>query len=227
MWSLQENSIIKACLHKKQKAVKQQMENRINYQKELDKIISEVCKDGKRPTVFLHSCCGPCSSYVLEYLTKYFDIILYFYNPNIQPESEYIKRLNTQKEVLERISFSGKITLIKGEYRQSDFFNAVKGLENEPEGGKRCEKCISLRLKKAAETAMDYNADFFATTLTVSPHKNAVYINKVGNELEESVGIAYLLSDFKKKNGYKRSIELCRQFDIYRQNYCGCIYSKH
>lgn len=201
------------------------MENRINYHKELEKLISAVCTDENKPSVLLHSCCGPCSSYVLEYLTQYFNILLYFYNPNIHPEAEYLKRLETQKNVIDRMNFKNKVRLIEGEYIQSDFFDAVKGLENEPEGGKRCEKCIEARMKKAADAALKFNTDFFATTLTVSPHKNAFYINKTGKEIESKYDISYLVSDFKKKNGYKRSIELCREYDIYRQNYCGCVYS--
>lgn len=200
-------------------------QNRINYQRELEKLISEVCGTGKRPVVFLHSCCGPCSSYVLEYLTQYFDVLLYFYNPNIHPEEEYKKRLEAQKKVIEKIPFSGSVTLVEGEYNTKDFFDSVKGLENEPEGGLRCEKCIEMRMRDTAIKAIQYKTDFFATTLTVSPHKNALYINKTGNEIETEHKIAYLISDFKKKNGYKRSIELCREYDIYRQQYCGCVYS--
>lgn len=208
-----------------QKAVKQKMENKINYQRELEKLIADTCTDGKRPVVLLHSCCGPCSSYVLEYLTQYFDILLYFYNPNIHPESEYLKRLDAQKKVIEKMNFGSTVCLIEGDYLPEEFFSTVKGLENEPEGGKRCEKCIDLRIRKAADAAKKYNADFFATTLTVSPHKNTLYINKTGKETEKEYGVSYLISDFKKKNGYKRSIELCREYDIYRQNYCGCVFS--
>ncbi len=201
------------------------IQNKINYQRELEKLISEVCSDGKRPVVFLHSCCGPCSSYVLEYLTQYFDVLLYFYNPNIHPAEEYNKRLDAQKKVIENIPFSGSVKIIEGEYIPKDFFDAVKGFETEPEGGLRCEKCIEMRMKDTALKAIEYRTDFFATTLTVSPHKNALYINKTGNSIENEHNIRYLMSDFKKKNGYKRSIELCREYDIYRQNYCGCIYS--
>lgn len=199
------------------------MGNNINYQRELEKLISKVCADGKRPSVLLHSCCGPCSSYVLEYLTQYFEVLLYFYNPNIHPESEYLRRLSAQNDVLERMPFCSGVRLIEGEYEPEVFFSEVKGFENEPEGGKRCEKCIRMRMKKASDIAVLYKTDFFATTLTVSPHKNAIYINRAGSELEN--GVSYLLSDFKKKNGYKRSIELCREYNIYRQNYCGCVYS--
>ncbi len=201
------------------------MENKVNYQKELEKLINTTCKDGKRPVVLLHSCCGPCSSYVLEYLTQYYDILLYFYNPNIHPTEEYLKRLDAQKIVIEKMEFGNKVRLIEGSYEPECFFKTVKGLENEPECGKRCEKCIEMRMKKSVAVAKKYNADFFATTLTVSPHKDAVYINKLGENLENDLNISYLFSDFKKKNGYKRSIELCRIHDIYRQGYCGCVYS--
>lgn len=201
------------------------MENKRNFHRELEQLITEVCRDGRRPVVMLHSCCGPCSSYVLEYLTQYFDILLYFFNPNIHPNAEYQKRLEAQKLVLSSMNFGDKVKLIEGEYNTDDFFKAVKGLENEPEGGKRCEKCIDMRIQKTAEIAKEYRTDFFATTLTVSPHKNAVYINKTGKETEKDCTVKYLISDFKKKNGYKRSIELCHEHGIYRQNYCGCVYS--
>ncbi len=201
------------------------MENKRNFQRELDKIISEHQKNNEKPTLLLHSCCGPCSSYVLEYLNQYFKIKLFFFNPNIQPEEEYQKRLTEQKKLLEKMNFSD-VELIEGEYDSDSFFKAVKGLENELEGGKRCEVCIKMRLKKAAEMAALYNADYFASTLTVSPHKNAIYINSTGEAIAKELDMPYLVSDFKKKNGYKRSVELCRIFEIYRQNYCGCIFSQ-
>ena len=201
------------------------MENKRNFQRELEQLIEKECADGRRPVVMLHSCCGPCSSYVLEYLTQYFDILLYFYNPNIHPDAEYQKRLEAQKLVLSSMNFGDKVKLIEGKYNTDEFFEAVKGLENEPEGGARCEKCIDLRIRKTAQIAESYKTDFFATTLTVSPHKNAIYINKTGAETESDFSVKYLVSDFKKKNGYKRSIELCREHGIYRQNYCGCVYS--
>lgn len=200
------------------------MENKRNFQRELDKIIENHQKNGERPTILLHSCCGPCSSYVLEYLTQYFDVKLFFYNPNIQPQEEYEKRLSAQKDVLEKMNFSD-VELIEGEYIPECFFEAVKGLENEPEGGKRCEVCIKMRMEQACVEAKRLKTDYFATTLTVSPHKNAIYINKTGEELETELDISYLISDFKKKNGYKRSTELCRIYNIYRQNYCGCVFS--
>lgn len=202
------------------------MENKRNFQRELDKIIEKLSENDEKPVLLLHSCCGPCSSYVLEYLNRYFNILLFFYNPNIHPIEEYSRRLDAQREVLEKMKFKD-VKLIEGEYKPDDFFSAVKGLEAEREGGKRCEICIRLRMKAAAEIALKYNADYFATTLTVSPHKNAVYINSAGEELEKEISVPYLVSDFKKKNGYKRSTELCRIHNIYRQNYCGCIYSRN
>ena len=201
------------------------MENKRNYQRELDIILNNLKYDEKKPVLLLHSCCGPCSSYVLEYLTQYFYIKLFFYNPNIQPSEEYYKRLEEQKKVIERMKLTDRVELIEGKYDPTDFFNEVKELENEPEGSKRCEVCIKMRMMEAAKAAKLYNTDFFATTLTVSPHKNAPYINKTGEEISTENSISYLISDFKKKNGYKRSIELCREYDIYRQNYCGCIFS--
>lgn len=203
------------------------MENKRNYQRELDNIINNLKYSEKKPVLLLHSCCGPCSSYVLEYLTQYFYIKLFFYNPNIQPSGEYYKRLDEQKKVIERMMLADYVELIEGNYDPVNFFNEVKGFENEPEGGRRCELCIKMRMTEAAKASKLYNADFFATTLTVSPHKNAPYINKTGEEISEEYSISYLISDFKKKNGYKRSIELCREYDIYRQNYCGCIFSNN
>ncbi len=200
------------------------MENKRNYQRELDSIIKEITNKGIRPTLLLHSCCGPCSSYVMEYLNKYFKIKLFFYNPNIHPAEEYERRLEAQKKVLESLPLCDA-ELIEGEYDPKAWFEAVKGLEKEPEGGKRCQVCIRLRMERAAQQAVKLKADYFATTLTVSPHKNAPYINSAGEEIEKTVTVPYLVSDFKKKNGYKRSVELCRIYDIYRQNYCGCTYS--
>ncbi len=200
------------------------MENKRNFQRELDLIIKKHEENNEKPTLLLHSCCGPCSSYVLEYLTQYFNVKLFFYNPNIQPEEEYQKRLSAQKVVLEKMNFSD-VELMEGEYISDEFFKAVKGLENEPEGGKRCEVCIKTRMIRTAEEAQKQGTTYFATTLTVSPHKNAIYINKTGEQLQSEMGINYLISDFKKKNGYKRSTELCRIYNIYRQNYCGCVFS--
>lgn len=188
-------------------------------QKNMDALIQSLGE--RRPRLLLHSCCGPCSSYVLEYLSDYFDITLFFYNPNIQPAEEYEKRLLTQKKLLERAKYKNPVAFLSGEYEPQRFFEAVKGLENCREGGARCEKCFELRLSKAAEIAKKGGFDYFATTLTVSPHKNAVLINEIGGRYQN-----YLPSDFKKREGYKRSIILSKEYELYRQDYCGCIFSK-
>ena len=195
--------------------------NKVNYQLELDKIVAKL--DGARPKLLLHSCCGPCSSYVLEYLTQYFEVYLSYYNPNIQPREEYDLRLLNQKKVLERIS---GVTLVECGYDGEAYEKAAEGLENEPEGGARCTECFRLRLDFAAHEAKRLGCDYCCTTLTVSPHKDAQRINALGEELCERCGVEGLPGDFKKRNGYKRSIELSREFDLYRQNYCGCLYSK-
>lgn len=188
-------------------------------QKNMDALIQSLGE--RRPRLLLHSCCGPCSSYVLEYLSDYFDITLFFYNPNIQPAEEYEKRLSAQKQLLERAKYKNPVAFLAGEYEPQRFFEAVKGLENCREGGARCEKCFELRLSKVAEIAKKGGFDYFATTLTVSPHKNAVLINEIGGRYQN-----YLPSDFKKREGYKRSIILSKEYELYRQGYCGCIFSK-
>ncbi len=190
-----------------------------NYQIKLDSLLNSLTY---RPKLLLHSCCGPCSSYVTEYLTKYFDIWIYYYNPNIYPESEYIHRLETQQQFL-KITNYGIIT--DSEYNHRIFTDAIKGYEKEPEGGKRCDLCFRLRLESTAKKASNEKFDFFGTTLTVSPHKNAQLLNQIGEELAEKYKIRWLYSDFKKREGYKRSIELSREYDLYRQNYCGCEFS--
>ena len=188
-------------------------------QKNMDALIQSLGE--RRPRLLLHSCCGPCSSYVLEYLSDYFDITLFFYNPNIQPAEEYEKRLSAQTQLLESAKYKNPVAFLAGEYEPQRFFEAVKGLENCREGGARCEKCFELRLSKAAEIAKKGGFDYFATTLTVSPHKNAVLINEIGGRYQN-----YLPSDFKKREGYKRSIILSKEYELYRQDYCGCIFSK-
>lgn len=191
-----------------------------NYQLELDALLSRL--EG-RPRLLLHSCCGPCSSYVLEYLTRYFEVSLSYYNPNIQPRAEYELRLENQLKVLERIP---GVTLAPCGYDGGAYDEAVRGLENEPEGGARCTECFALRLDFAARVAKRLGCDYFATTLTVSPHKDAQRINAIGEALAGKYGVKWLPADFKKRDGYKRSIELSREFGLYRQNYCGCLYSK-
>ncbi len=192
----------------------------INYQKELDRIISNLAN---KPRLALHSCCGPCSTYVLEYLTQYFDVTLFFYNPNIHPEIEYRTRLDAQKKVCKLFS----VNVIECEYDVQNFFEKTRGLEDEIEGGVRCTVCFELRLLHTIEKAIEMGGfDYVATTLTVSPHKNAPLINEIGQHLTQERQIKWLPSDFKKKNGYLRSIQLSKDNEIYRQDYCGCVYSK-
>ncbi|NLK71198.1 MAG: epoxyqueuosine reductase QueH [Clostridiales bacterium] len=199
---------------------------KINYQVVLDKKLKEISSQHNVPILLLHSCCAPCSSYVLEYLSEYFNIIILFYNPNIMPFDEYNLRLNEQKKLVSRLKTKNSVKVVEGEYDVNDFLEAVKGLEDEPEGGARCEKCFRLRLNEAAVFSRELGVDYFTTTLTVSPHKNSQLINAIGQGISEKYGVEYLQSDFKKRNGYKRSIELSKQYNLYRQNYCGCIYSK-
>lgn len=197
-----------------------------NYQLILDNTIKEILKENKRPTLLLHSCCAPCSSYVLEYLSKYFKITIFYYNPNISSEEEYHKRKEEQKRFIKESNYSDDIDFIEGDYDNTKFEETIKGLELEKEGGPRCKKCYYLRLEETAKCAKDNNYDYFTTTLSISPYKNAKVLNEIGKELAEKYNIDYLFSDFKKKNGYKRSIELSAIFKLYRQDYCGCIYSK-
>ena len=194
-----------------------------NYQLLLDKVISQ--HSGALPSLLLHSCCGPCSSYVLEYLSKHFDITVFFYNPNIYPEAEYFKRLDTQKQLLAKMPFENPVSLIEGNYDPETYLNAIRGQEEYREGGARCSTCFTLRLDKTAELAKTQNFDYFATTLTVSPHKNAQIINTLGYELSEKHGVSWLPSDFKKREGYKRSIELSAEYGLHRQDYCGCSFA--
>lgn len=197
-----------------------------NFQKELDKIIEGNQKNGIVPKLLLHSCCAPCSSYCLEYLSQFFSITIFYYNPNISPENEYIHRVEEQKRLISVLPAKHKIRFAEGNYDPGKFYNAVKGLENEEEGGERCFVCYRLRLQKAAQLAKELGFDYFTTTLSISPLKNAAKINEIGEDIAEKVGIKHLPSDFKKKNGYKRSIELSKEYSLYRQNYCGCVFSK-
>lgn len=200
--------------------------NKINYQKELDALIENLVKEKKTPTLLLHSCCAPCSSYVLEYLSKYFKISILFYNPNIYPLEEYSRRVAEQKGLISALKVKNEINFLEGRYDTESFYNITKGLEDHKEGGERCFKCYELRLKEAAIIAKEEGFDYFTTTLSISPHKNAQKLNEIGHELSNQYGLNYLYSDFKKKEGYKRSIELSNQYDLYRQDYCGCIFSK-
>ena len=195
-----------------------------NYQLELDKTLQKLTLENKRPSLLLHACCAPCSSYVLEYLTKYFDITVFFYNPNISPENEYLHRVGEIKRLISEMCPS--VNFIEGRYEPEKFYEMAKGLENEPERGARCLKCYRMRLEESALIAKKNNFDYFTTTLSISPQKDSTVLNSVGKEISEKYDIPYLFSDFKKKGGYKRSIELSAQFHLYRQNFCGCIFSK-
>ncbi|MBQ5329735.1 MAG: epoxyqueuosine reductase QueH [Oscillospiraceae bacterium] len=193
-----------------------------NYQLISDSIISSL--EGQRPKLLLHCCCAPCSTYVLEYLCRYFDITVYVFNPNIWPEEEFYKRRSEQERLLKEMFPSGDVGFIAEEHLSRLFYEAVKGLENTGERGQRCYECYKLRLRYTADTARRLGFDFFTTTLSISPLKNADWLNEIGRELEGE-GLRYFYSDFKKREGFKRSTELCQKYCIYRQNYCGCIFS--
>ena len=194
----------------------------MNYQLELDKLIEN--NEGK--TLLLHSCCAPCSSYVLEYLSNYFKITVYYYNPNISPYEEYLKRKEEQIRLINTMKTKYKVDIIDADYDNNVYEEKIKGLENEPERGSRCHICYRLRLEKTCIKAKELGFDFFGTTLTLSPYKDSNVLNKIGEELMKEYNVNYLYSDFKKRNGYKRSIELSKIYNLYRQDYCGCIYSK-
>lgn len=197
----------------------------MNYQKELDNIIDRLVKENYRPKLLIHSCCAPCSSYVLEYLSAYFDITIFYYNPNIHPEDEYIRRVEEQQNLIKAMPLKSVVHFILGEYHPKDFYDKIKGFEKEAEGGERCFLCYEMRLREAAKLAVAGGFDYFTTTLSISPYKNAEKLNEIGNIIAKEYGVLYLPSDFKKKNGYLRSIELSKQYQLYRQDYCGCVYS--
>ena len=197
----------------------------MNYQKEMEKLIERLQKEKKVPRLLLHSCCAPCSSYVLEYLSNYFEITVFYYNPNITDKDEYNKRVEEIKKFISSFKTKYKVKLIEGRYDPKEFFEISKGLEDEPERGKRCFECYKLRLEETAKVASELNFDYFCTTLTLSPYKKADWLNEIGESLDNKYTSTYLYSDFKKKNGYKRSIELSSEFNLYRQDYCGCVYS--
>ncbi len=210
---------------------------KVNYAKELDKILEDSSNRGKH--LFLHSCCAPCSSYVLEYLRVFFRITVFYFNPNITEDEEYFRRVEEQKRLIlefnrqlseekirQEASGAFPIESIEGDYQKKLFFDRIKGLEQCPEGGERCFACFDLRLRETALRAKQHQADYFTTTLTISPLKNAAKINEIGELIAEEYGIAFLPSDFKKKNGYKRSVELSKEYGLYRQDYCGCVFSK-
>lgn len=195
----------------------------VNYQKELEKLLCDIKNADEKPSLCLHSCCGPCSSYVLEYLAAYFEITVLYFNPSIYPEDEYKKRVATQKQVLKKTNADIKLCVC--DYDHEAFLALAKGFENEKEGGARCEICYAQRLEYTAKYAYENGFDYFCTTLSVSPYKNAKKLNRLGEKFAKEYGVKYLFSDFKKKNGYKRSIELSKQMELYRQEYCGCEFS--
>ena len=208
------------------------MENKINYQKELEKEIKKWSELKSSPTILLHSCCAPCSCYCLEYLSNYARITAYYYNPNITDENEYRHRVTELKRLVEEMFSETEKTnvykpnVIEGKYDPNSFYNIAKGLEAEPECGRRCIKCYELRLRKTAEEAVRGGYDYYTTTLTISPLKDAQILNRLGIKLGEEYGVKYLPSDFKKNGGYQRSIELSKEYNLYRQNFCGCEYSR-
>ena len=197
-----------------------------NYNSMLEDILEDINNKNMKPKLLLHSCCAPCSSYVIEYLTKYFDITIFYYNPNISPYEEYLKRKKEQIRLIDEINNYNKLDIAYCDYDNDIYEDRIRGLENEPERGNRCTVCFKLRLGKTAQEAKKNGYDYFGTTLTLSPYKNAQLINEIGLNLEKEFNVKYLVSDFKKKDGYKKSIELSKKYDLYRQNYCGCKYSK-
>lgn len=199
--------------------------NQRNYQKELDEILDRQ-KEGEKKSLFLHCCCAPCSSYVLEYLHSHFNITIFFYNPNITDDEEYKKRKKELKRFLREVPFGSDISIADADYCKDLFIEKTRGHERDPERGARCEICFRLRLEETARQAAKLGFDYFCTTLSISPHKDAGLLMRLGEELAAQYGIDYLSSDFKKKNGYKRSIELSGEYNLYRQDYCGCQYSR-
>lgn len=197
-----------------------------NYQKELDRVIDGIKEGEPLSRLLLHSCCAPCSSYVLEYLSGYFDITVYYYNPNIFPEEEYQARVKEQERLIREMDLLRPVGFLAGVYEPREFFHMAEGHEKDPEGGPRCYKCYELRLEHAAEMARQGAYDYFTTTLSISPLKNADWLNEIGSRLAGEYEIPYLVSDFKKKNGYKRSVELSARHGLYRQDYCGCVFSR-
>ena len=202
------------------------MQNKENFKLILEQTLNSVKNSGERKTLLLHVCCAPCSSYVLEYLSAYFDITVFFYNPNISPKEEFSFREQELQRLLEEMPLSSAVKIIVGEYNSAEFDAIAAGLENLPEGGARCYRCYALRLEESAKLAKEKGFDYFCTTLSISPYKNAEWLNALGREFAEKYGVEYLISDFKKNNGYKRSCQLSEHYSLYRQDYCGCVYSK-
>ena len=233
--------------------VRHMTQNQRNYQKELDALLDGLTRlqipDGPAaqgipyesgdpagqetprgsagtPTLLLHSCCAPCSSYVLEYLSRYFKITVFYYNPNIFPEEEYSRRVKEQQRLIGEMPLSNPVRFLEGRFDPAEFYTAVRGLEHLPEGGERCRACFRLRLNETARLASERGFDYFTTTLTISPLKNAAALNEIGEALADEYRVRWLPSDFKKKNGYKRSVELSAKYGLYRQDYCGCVFSR-
>ena len=200
--------------------------NKQNFHQKMLELIKEHCKDDCVPKLLLHSCCAPCSSYCLELLSEYFEVTVFYYNPNIYPPEEYTMRVAEQDRFVETFPAKYKISFVEGNYDTERFYAMAKGMEQIKEGGERCFACYELRLRESAEYAKEHGYDFFTTTLSISPLKNAQKLNEIGAKLEEEYGVKYLYSDFKKQNGYKRSTEISNEYDMYRQYYCGCVYSK-
>ncbi|MBQ2080574.1 MAG: epoxyqueuosine reductase QueH [Treponema sp.] len=208
------------------------MEQAVNYQRQLDAILEEIKSSGKKPRLLLHACCGPCSTYVIEYLVQYFDITVYFYNPNIHPKEEYEKRLSTIRRFVSEFppAVQNKMKFVEESYDVQDYFSATgvldePELQTEGERGERCRRCYEFRMKKSWEYAENNGFDYFTTTISISPCKDAKKINEIGLALKSDKGVKYLVADFKKRNGYLRSLQLCKEYGLYRQNYCGCVYS--
>ena len=202
------------------------MSNKENYQLLLERTLKAIEGLENKKTLLLHACCAPCSSYVLEYLSKYFDITLFFYNPNIYPEEEFRFREDELRRLIGEMPLPDNVNIISGRYDPSEFFDIARGYEELPEGDERCHRCYALRLEESARAAKEGGFDYFCTTLSISPYKNAEWLNTIGKEMSEKYGVGYLFSDFKKKNGYKRSCQLSEQYSLYRQDYCGCVFSK-
>jgi len=198
----------------------------MNAQQKLEQLCRELEQEGRTPSLLLHACCGPCSSAVLERLTDHFRVTVLFYNPNISPAEEYRKRAEELKRLLCEIRPRHPVKYLEGEYHPEEFFDLAKGMEELPEGGERCARCYAQRLGETARIAEKYGFDYFTTTLSVSPYKNAEKLNTIGNELGKKYDTQYLEADFKKKNGYLRSVQLSKEYGLYRQNYCGCVFSK-
>lgn len=201
------------------------MTMKINYQKELDQILEQIDPKEKKPRLLLHSCCAPCSSYVLEYLSSYFEITIFYYNPNITEKDEYEKRIQEVKRLIQEMGLTG-VNVVEGEHDPKAFFAMAAKWPGEREGGRRCYDCYKMRLDRTAELAAQEGYDYFTTTLSISPHKNAQWLNELAEEAGNLYQVKALPADFKKRNGYKRSIELSAEYDLYRQDYCGCIFSK-